>query len=114
MNNYLLLLLEVFASICFSLVVLFIFSGPLANMLRMTCPEERAVTFWLNYTRIMLTLTPLLFVLIASLFARFNNPLNNVLLIAIAALGGLLLGLKMIGTRLSDFAAKSGQAGKTS
>jgi hypothetical protein len=112
MNDYLLLLAEVAASVFFSLAVLAALSGSLVNVLRLMCPDDRAATFWLSYTRVMLTITPLLFVLIVSLFAHFGNPLDNVRLAVIAALGGLLLGLKIIGTRLGNFAklAQEGSA----
>jgi hypothetical protein len=109
MNAYLFLLTELAASVALSLAVLLMLSRPLMNVLRLLCPGEQAARFWLSYTRVMLTITPLLFTLIFSLFAHFSDPLDNARLAAIAALGGLLMGLWTIGKRLGRFAANFGQ-----
>ncbi|MDR2195017.1 MAG: hypothetical protein LBE50_00230 [Gallionellaceae bacterium] len=104
MNAYL-LLAELTISIVLSLAVLAALSSPLVNMLRLTCPNEQAAAFWLAYTRVMLTITPLLFVLVVSAFASFATPFSDIRLAVIAALGGLLLGLRIIGKRMGGFVA---------
>jgi hypothetical protein len=104
MDAYFLLFVELAASAGLSLAVLAVLSRPLVNVLRRMCPDEDAAAFWLSYTRVMLTITPLLLVLIVSLFSQ-----DNARLAIIAALSGLLLGLWSIGRRLNYFIAKDGQ-----
>jgi hypothetical protein len=104
MDAYLLLLAEFAISAALSLAVLAALSRPLMNVLRLTCPNEQAAIFWLTYTRVMLTVTPLLFVFIISLVSFSGNPLDSLRLTVIAALGGLLIGLRVIGKRLDNFA----------
>jgi hypothetical protein len=106
MNAYFMLFAELAASVCLSIAVLFVLSHSLVNVLRLMCPDERAAIFWLSYTRVMLTITPLLFVLIVSIFSRSGDPLDHARLALIAALGGLLIGLWTIGKRLNGFIAK--------
>ncbi|MCL2344953.1 MAG: hypothetical protein FWC58_03755 [Desulfobulbus sp.] len=109
MNAYILLFAELAASVGLSLAVLWALSRPLVNVLRLVCPDEQAAVFWLSYTRVMLTITPLLFVLIVSVFSRFDNPLGDMRLALIAALAGLVLGLWSIGKRIEPFTTQDGQ-----
>jgi len=103
MNAYLLLIVESLISVSVSLAVLYVLSSPLVNSLRRICPDEQAAVFWLNYTRVMLLIAPLLLVLTVDMFARFSNPLDNLRLTLMAALCGLLVGLHAIGRRLGKF-----------
>jgi len=114
MNAYFLLFAELAASAGLSLAVLWALSRPLVNVLRLMCPDEQAAAFWLSYTRVMLTITPLLFVLIVSIFSRFDDPLGDMRLAFIATLAGLLLGLWSIGRRLNHFIVKDGQKARAS
>lgn len=103
MNAIFLLLAQSLISIALSLAVLHVLSGPLVNTLARICPDEQAAEFWLSYTKVMLTLAPLLLVLTADLLARFSDPMNSLRLGLLAALGGLLLGAYAIGQRVGRF-----------
>lgn len=103
MNAYLQLLLAALISLIASMAVLHALSIPLRNLLCRLCPDEQAAAFWLSYTRVMLTIAPLLLTLLISLFTASVAPLNSLHLVLIATLAGLLLGLRSIGKRLSSF-----------
>ena len=103
MNAYVLLVAELLLSISASLVVLYSLSQPLMNVLTRICPDEQAASFWLSYTRIMLMLAPLLLVLTVDLFTHFSNPMDTLRLALIAAMGGLLVGLRSVGKRIGQF-----------
>ncbi|SCK13800.1 hypothetical protein [Vogesella sp. LIG4] len=103
MNAYLQLLLAALISLIASVAVLRALSTPLHNLLSRLCPSEHAAAFWLSYTRVMLTIAPLLLTLLVSLFTTGVAPLNSLHLVLIATLAGLLLGLRSIGTRLGRF-----------
>lgn len=103
MNALIPLLAAALVSVTLSLVVLSILSGPLAKVLDRTCQDACAAAFWLSYTRLMLTIAPLLVALAAQMFARFDDPLDAFRLVLMATLGGLLFGLHMVGTRLVQF-----------
>jgi hypothetical protein len=105
MNAFFLLSAELAASVGLSVAVLFVLSRPLVNVLRLLCPNDQAAVFWLSYTRIMLTMTPLMFVLIASMFSQSSDLFDMARLALVAALAGLLLGLWIIGRRLNRFSA---------
>ncbi len=109
MNPYLLLFAELLISIVASLAVLHILYRPLVNVLDRVCPDEQAASFWLLYTRMMLMLAPLVLVLTVDLISNFSNPLDTLRLALVAALVGLLIGLLMIGKRLTQFIAASRQ-----
>lgn len=113
MNSHLLLFIELLISIAASLAVLGVLSRPLVNVLCRICPDEQAATFWLSYTKVMLMITPLLLVLMVDLFTRFNNPMDNLRVALMVALGGLLLGLKSIGKRLSQSITTTKESGST-
>lgn len=103
MNAYVQLFSATFISIAVSFAVLRVLSGPLMNVLARICPDEQAAAFWLSYTKVMLMIAPLLLVLAVDLFAHFSDPLGNLRLALMAALGGLLIGLRSIGKRLGQF-----------
>ncbi|MCL2523555.1 MAG: hypothetical protein FWF20_01875 [Betaproteobacteria bacterium] len=103
MNAYLQLLALSCISIAISFAVLRVLSAPLANILGRVCPDEEAAAFWVSYSRLMLTITPLLLVLAADMFARFSNPLDSARLALMVALLGLLIGLYAIGAHLAQF-----------
>jgi len=90
-------------SIAASGIVLSTLSDPLRSILGRICPDEQAAAFWLSYTRVMLMIAPLLLVLLVDLFSHFSNPLDSLRLALLAALGGLLIGLRSIGQRLGQF-----------
>jgi hypothetical protein len=103
MNAYALLLIESLVSVALSLAVLFVLSRPLIGVLGRICPDDLAAKFWQSYAKVMLMIAPLLGVLVVSMFSHFNDPLDNLRLALIAALGGMLIGLRSIGLRLSQF-----------
>lgn len=103
MDAFLLLLAEAAISLFISLIVLFALSGPLVNVLARICPDEKAALFWLSYTRLMLTIAPLLLVLSVDLFANAVSPFASLRLALMAALGGVLFGLQRIGKQLRQF-----------
>ncbi len=103
MNAYSLLLAEFLISTLLSLAVLLMLSRPLVNVLCRVCPDEQAAAFWLNYTKVMLMIAPLLLVLLAGLFTHFSDPLDNIRFVLIATLGGLLIALRAIGKRMGQF-----------
>ncbi|MBI5258771.1 MAG: hypothetical protein HY855_19860 [Burkholderiales bacterium] len=91
-------------SLSLSMAVLAVLSRPLARVLASLCPDESGVAFWLSYTRIMLTIAPLLATLLVDWGAAAGRPpLEAVRLTLMAALVGLLLGLYLVGRRLGGF-----------
>ena len=100
MNTYSVLLAETLLSIVVSLVVLCVFSPPLGKVLRRICPDEESAAFWVSYTKIMLMIAPLLLVLSVDFLTRFSDPMITLRLAAMAALGGVLIGLHSVGSRL--------------
>jgi hypothetical protein len=111
MNAYTLLLAQFLISVVLSLVVLFALSRPLVSVLCRVCPDDQAAAFWLSYTKVMLLIAPLLFVLVTGLLTHLSDPLDNIRFTLIATLGGLLIALRMIGTRLGQFIVTPKQEG---
>ncbi len=103
MNLYATLLVEALLSIAMSFAVLHVLTPPLAKILLRICPDEESAAFWVSYTKIMLMIAPLLLVLTVDLLARSSDPMNSLRLAAIAALGGMLIGLHSVGKRLGKF-----------
>lgn len=103
MNASYLLFAESLISIAVSLLVLHVLAGPLIKILSRICPDEQAAIFWLSYTKIMLTIAPLVLVLLVDMLSHFSNPMDNLRLALIAALGGMLIGLHSVGKRLGKF-----------
>ncbi|MCE1243514.1 hypothetical protein [Oryzomicrobium sp.] len=113
MNAYVQLVATSFISVAVSGAVLRVLSGPLMNVLCRVCPDEQAATFWLSYTKVMLVIAPLLFVLLVDMFTRVGTPLDSLRFTLMATLGGLLIGLHVIGKRLGQF-VKATQPGSGS
>lgn len=103
MNVYLLLLVECFASLAVSLMVLRVLLHPLMNVLVRICPDEQAAAFWISYTKLMLVIAPLLLVLTVGMMTRFDNSIDTIRITLIAVLAGMLIGLHAIGKRLGQF-----------
>lgn len=113
MNAYLQLLFAALISLIASMAVLRTLSTPLRSLLCRLCPDEQAAAFWLSYTRVMLTIAPLLLTLLVSLFATSATQLNSLYLVLIATLAGLLIGLRSIGKRLGSFISQPPAASPT-
>jgi hypothetical protein len=105
MTTYLLLLAESTLSVAVSLVVIWVLSQPLKDVLYRICPDERAALFWVKYTKVMLVIAPLLLVLLVDMLARYQDPIACLRMALIAALTGILFGLHLLGKRLSRFEA---------
>lgn len=103
MNPYMMLLLEILISVAASMVVLRILTEPLLRTLERVCPDDQSASFWLTYSRVMLVLAPLILVLLVDSFSRYSNPLDSLRLTVLAALGGLLVGMFLLGKRLGKF-----------
>ena len=103
MNAYLLLLLEMLISIAVSMVVLRALTTPLLRTLEHICPDEQSASFWHIYTRVMLVIAPLILVLVTDAFSRYGDPLDSLRMTVLAALGGLLVGMHLLGRRLGRF-----------
>lgn len=114
MNPYVLLFAESFICVAASLAVLHVLSRPLVNVLNRVCPDEQAASFWLSYTKVMLMIAPLLLVLMIDMFSHFSNPIDSFRLALVAALVGLLIGLRSIGKRLGQFITVPRQPGSAS
>lgn len=105
MDAYLFFLLQILISLAVSLLILRLLSQPLGDLLRRLCPDEAAAIFWQSYTKVMLLLAPLLMALLFNPAASYDDPLGSLQHILLAALGGLLLGLLIIGRQLTRFIA---------
>lgn len=103
MNAPVQLLVVSLISVSLSLIVLRLLSQPLARVLARICPDEAAAAFWLGYTKVMLTIAPLLATLAVDAFAGADHPLAAIRLTLMAALVGLLVGLYAVGRRLNAF-----------
>jgi hypothetical protein len=103
MNAYSLLLAKTLLSIAVSLAVLYVLSPPLAKVLSRICPNDESATFWVSYTKIMLMIAPLLLVMTVDLLTLSGDPMKNLRLAIMAALGGMLIGLHSVGKRLGKF-----------
>ena len=103
MNTYQIFLIEVIASFAMSIAVLCVLSKTLVQVLIRICPDKEAVGFWVSYTKIMLIIAPVLLVLIMGLFAEYEEPIKHLRLTFISILGGLLISLYLIGTRINKF-----------
>lgn len=103
MNPYFPLLAKVVLSLGISLAVLRFLAIPLVRVLTRICPDEDAATFWLSYTKAMLTIAPLLGVLVIDMATSFAAPADGLRVALIASLAGVLLGLHIVGKRLGRF-----------
>lgn len=103
MSSYHVFFAEVLISLVLSGLVIISLSNAMLKILGQLCPQQEAADFWLKYTKVMLTIAPLLLVLLVQMVSYFNDPLDSLRLGLIAALAGLLLGLHTIGKRLNQF-----------
>jgi hypothetical protein len=109
-----LLFAELLISITVSLLVLYVLADPLVKILSLICPVEQAAIFWLSYTKIVLTIAPLVLVLSVDMLSHLNDPMENLRLALIAALGGVLIGLHLVGKRLEKFETTLHNSGSAS
>jgi hypothetical protein len=100
MNTLYLFITELVIGLALSGISLFVLSKPLINVLTDLCPTQKQAEFWLAYTRIMLFISPLLFILIMDGFINSDQILTHIRLSLLAGLGGLLLGMLIVGQRI--------------
>ena len=105
MNDYLSLACHIAASLAISAAALAILSESLGDVLRKICPDDASSVFWRNYSTVMLTAAPLAVVLLTGLVTRFNHPADALRAVLIAALAGLVIGLRSLDARLSHYFA---------
>ena len=111
MNAYFLLLAKSVLSILLSVAVLYVLSRPLVNVLAKVCPDEESAVFWLTYTKLMLVFAPLLLVTVVDMFTQNSDPLDSLRFTMLAALSGMLIGLRAVGTRLAKSIKTPEQSG---
>lgn len=97
---------EVTISLMLSGLSLWVLSKPLNNVLDDLCPTQRQAEFWQTYTRLMLSISPLLLVLVVSSFIHGNNIVIHMKASLLAGLLGLLIGLLFVGRRIFMPAAR--------
>jgi hypothetical protein len=99
MTSVTLLTIEIILSIATSLVIMWLMAQPLKSALVDLCPTEKQANFWFAYTRVMLLITPLLFVLFTN--ARHTgDTLSDLRSALMAVLAGLLAGLIVVGRKM--------------
>lgn len=103
METYLLLLSEMLVSVLASLIVLRVLSHPLLQTLARICPDQESAEFWLSYTRVMLVISPLMLLLLASWLFKSSDLFNAVHIALLAIFGGLVIAMQRLGSRLGHF-----------
>lgn len=100
MSTISLFITEIIISLTLSAATLLVLSKPLINVLNDLCPTKKQAEFWQAYTRMMLSISPLLLVLIVDGFISNEDALAHVKVSLMAALAGLLLGMIIVGKRI--------------
>ena len=100
MNELILLSIETTISVISSITIMMLISSPLKEALSDLCPTEIQAKFWLAYTRTMLLISPLLLVLFIN-STHEGDIFSDLRSAFIAALTGLLVGLIIIGRKMS-------------
>ncbi len=100
METIYLFISEVFISLVLSALSLWVLSKPLMNILTDLCPTQKQADFWQAYTRIMLSMSPLLLVLLVDTFIPSNDLLEHIRISLMAGLTGLLIGMIIVGKRI--------------
>lgn len=100
MSTIYLFISEIFISLLLSAISLWVLSKPLINILSDLCPTQKQAEFWLAYTRLMLSISPLLLVLVVDGFVSSQDALTHVKISLMAGLAGLLIGMIIVGRRV--------------
>ena len=114
MDTINLFIAEIIISLTLSATTLLVLSNPLINVLTDLCPTKKQAEFWLAYTRMMLSISPLLLVLIVDGFVSSDDILAHVRVSLMAALGGLVIGMIIVGKRIFAPAAQQCDSGNIS
>lgn len=91
-------------SICLitSAAILAILNQSLLELLKKLCPDENSAQFWLNYAKATLTLFPLLLSLCTQWAFKPQTPVDNIRLVLISCLTGLICGLIRMEVKVSQ------------
>jgi len=100
MNALMIFASEITISLVLSGLSLWVLSKPLNNVLDDLCPTRRQAEFWQTYTRLMLSISPLLLVLVVSSVIHSNNIVTHIKASLVAGLLSLLIGLLIVGRRI--------------
>ena len=100
MDTIYLFISEVLISLILSAMSLWVLSKPLINVLTDLCPTQKQAEFWQAYTRLMLSISPLLLVLIVDSFVASDDVLAHIRISLMAGLAGLLIGMIIVGKRI--------------
>lgn len=113
MDTTLFFITEVIISLTLSIATLMVLTKPLVNVLAELCPTQKQAEFWLAYTRIMLSISPLLLVLLVDGLVSSDDMMVNVRIAIFAALAGLFLGMIIVGKRIFVPASKECEVSKS-
>ena len=91
---------EVLISLLLSALSLWVLSKPLINVLNDLCPTQKQAEFWLAYTRLMLSISPLLLVLVVDSFVSNEDVFAHIRISLMSGLAGLLIGMIIVGNRV--------------
>ena len=97
MNTLTIFATQISISLFISGLSLWILSRPLINVLDDLCATKRQAKFWQTYTRLMLSISPLLLVLVVSGLVHSSNIVTHMKVSLVAGLAGLLIGLLIVG-----------------
>lgn len=100
MDTINLFIAEIIISLTLSATTLLVLSKPLNNVLNDLCPTKKQADFWLAYTRMMLSISPLLLVLVVDSFVSSDDVMAHVRIALMAALAGLVIGMIIVGRRI--------------
>jgi len=100
MDSLILLATNILLSLTLSTLSLWVLSKPLINILSDLCPTQKQAEFWQAYTRLMLSIAPLLLVLLVDSLVITNDPIEQIKIALMAALAGLLIGMIIVGKRI--------------
>lgn len=113
MDTTMFFIAEVIISLTLSIATLMVLTKPLVNVLAELCSTRKQAEFWLAYTRIMLSISPLLLVLLVDGFVRSDDMMVNVRVAIFSALAGLFLGMIIVGKRIFEPASKECEVPKS-
>lgn len=100
MNAILLLLAQAGLSVAASALVIWTMANPLKGVIQQLCPSPASTDFWVQYTRVMLTLAPLALVLLVNLWVPEQNAFKALRYALLVIVLGLLWGTYLVGRRL--------------
>lgn len=100
MTAIIFLMVQAGLSFLASMLVLWVMAKPLKGFIQLLCPVEASAEFWTQYTRVMLTLAPMLLVLLVNLWVPEQDVVIVLRYTFLVVVAGLLLGMYLVGRRL--------------